>query len=377
MSARDGAAGAVVGAARRAVVFAALLGAGALVGCRGCAGDIDDAGRPLDAGAADDAGRSLDAGAADDGGLDACGQAPGQLFGPTQPWNARVDEAPLDDESDAIIGYLQANHATDARFQIDFSFEVLQRGGAPRVPFTPTDDFYEGDCDPAPVPLPEGGALEGEDGYACTTDGDCHLIVVDQPECRLYEMWRANVVDGTFSGGCLAVWDLDRAYDASLRGEQCTSADAAGLPIAPLLFTADEVVAGEVPHALRFILPNAHIRDTVYVHPATHSTGATSGGSSAPPYGARLRLKADADLSALSPAARVVAVALRRYGMILADGGNLTFTARSDRSTTRTWAEAGLGPHDLKALQWSDFEVVAGGERFTWDGSCTRTPVTD
>jgi serine/threonine-protein kinase len=44
------------------------------------------------------------------------------------------------------------------------------------------------------------------------------------------------------------------------------------------------VAAGAIHHAIRFILPNNRIQHHVYVHPATHSTGPTSGGPDAPPY---------------------------------------------------------------------------------------------
>jgi hypothetical protein len=74
----------------------------------------------------------------------------------------------------------------------------------------------------------------------------------------------------------------------------------------------------------------------------------------------------------------VVARALATYGMILADGGNITFTAAADDVTTATWEGVGLGPHDLKGLQWSDFEVIDAGPTIAWsEGECTRTPITD
>ncbi len=313
------------------------------------------------------------------GALDACGNAPGQLFPPDAPWNTPIDDAPLDEESDAIIDYLQSNHDTGTRFQIDFSFRVLHADGSvDHREFTPNGDFYDGECDPAAVPVPEGGALEGEDGYACESDGDCHLIVIDDDECRLFEMWRADIRGDEFMGGCQAIWELDRLYGPQGRGDFCTSADAAGLPITPLLFDADEVYDGEIRHALRFILPNSHIRDSIYVRPGTHSTGATSGPDTAPPYAARLRLKASADISGLSRGGQVVAEALMRYGMFLADGGNLTFTGRSDRDTTHSWQDAALTPQDLKGLQWDDFEVVELGERIEYgSGDCDHVPVTE
>ncbi|HEX2880813.1 MAG TPA: hypothetical protein VHO25_14880, partial [Polyangiaceae bacterium] len=244
----------------------------------------------------------------------ACG--PGlPLFPAGSPFNTRINAAPLDAESDAIIAYLSNNHTADARFQVDFSLTILNANAqTPRLAFTPSEDHYSPDCDLAAPPVPVDGMLEGEDGYQCTSDGDCHLIVVESDECKLYEMWRANIVGDEFAGGCLAVWDLDRVYPLEGRGEYCTSADAAGFPIAALTFSADEVAAGAIEHAIRFILPNDLIRSDVYVHPGTHSTLATSGPGDAPPYAVRMRLKADADLSGLTAGAQVVARALQQYG---------------------------------------------------------------
>ncbi|MFZ5896134.1 MAG: hypothetical protein ACOY0T_34070 [Myxococcota bacterium] len=330
------------------------------------------------------AGKASSAGA----GNGVCGALSGQLFDGSHPWNQKVSTTPLDAESAAIIQYLNTNHTASARFQIDgpsdepnspYGIVVLQAtASTPRRAFTPTSEFYEPDCDPAPALLPAGGAIEGESGYACEGDGDCHLIVLDAANCRLYEMWRANLSGSTFYGGCQAVWDLRQTYTPTLRGDCCTSADAAGLPIAAHLFNADEIAAGEIKHAIRFILPNEHMRSRVYVRPATHSTSATSGPATAPPYGARLRLKAAFDDSRLSAGAKVVARALKEYGMILSDGGNVTFTAESDRFTTAKWPQVQLGARDLTSLRWTDFEVVELGTRYTFNSACdcSRTPIS-
>lgn len=299
------------------------------------------------------------------------------LFLASAPFNTRIDTAPLDAESAAIIGYLAQNHTASARFQVDFSLTVLTANAqTPHRAFTPTADHYSPDCDDSAIPIPAGGALEGESGYACTGDGDCHLLVIDTSACKLYEMWRADIEGQQFNGGCLAVWTMNQAYPPDGRGEYCTSADAAGLPLTPLTFSADEIAAGSIDHAIRFIIPNELIRSDIYVHPGTHSTASTSGGSSAPPYAARLRLKANTDLSGLNAAAKVVAHALQRYGMFLADAGNVTFTAASDRGAQHTWDEVGFGAQDLKSLSWNDFEVVELGQRYAWShGECTRTPL--
>jgi hypothetical protein len=296
------------------------------------------------------------------------------LFPADAPWNQDISAAPVDAQSSAVIAYMQSRNWGAGRMQIDFSIEVLCSNDPPFRQFQKTGDFYSPDCDDTPMPVPVGGALEGENGYECTGDGDCHLIVIHPPGRKLYEQWRANISGSTYEGGCLAVWDLTRAYGGQGRGEQCTSADAAGLPIAPLLFDADEVAAGEIKHAIRFILPNDRIRNATYVRPATHATRAASGGTSAPPYGARLRLRANYPVDSLPTAgARVVARALQKYGMILADGGNIALTAQSDRFTTAKWTGL-LGPLDLRTIQPSDFELVEAGQRFTWTGDCVRAP---
>ncbi len=309
------------------------------------------------------------------------------LFNARAPWYQDVSAAPVDAESDQVLRGLEARGGFGTgSIRIDFSIEVLRADGAVTGrTFQATDDFYDPDCDHMPVPLPAAGRLEGEPSYACSGDGDCHLIVLQG--VRLFEMWRANVTGGqaaggTFYGGCLAVWDLQQDHWADGlgsrygRGDQCSSADAGGLPIADLLFDADEVAAGEVPHAIRFILPNDRIRKGQYVRPATHS-GAGRGTPTADtvPYGARLRLKAGFDPNRLpSAGARVVARALQRYGMILSDGGNVALTARSDSNTAAHW-DGLLGARDLGALKVSDFEMVEAGPRIPLTLDCRRTPL--
>ena len=65
---------------------------------------------------------------------------------------------------------------------------------------------------------------------------------------------------------------------------------------------------------------------------------------------------------------------MQRYGILLADGGTIALTAQGDRFTTATWAGVGLDPRDLDALAVTDFEMVAGGARITWDTNCVRAP---
>lgn len=289
-------------------------------------------------------------------------------------WYKDYSKARVHPQSTTMISKLQqAGGWGLGRMQIDFSIVVLQADAtAPMRSFTKTQDFFSPDCDFTKVPVPSVGALEGESGYACKNNGDCHLIVVHNPTRQLFEMWRADIQGNTFRGGCLAVWKMDKVYGPKGRGEECTSADAAGFPIAPLLFTAEEVKAGAINHAIRFILPNNRVQRRVYTRPATHATN-TTGGPGTVPYGVHFRLKADVDISKLKPGAQVVARALKKHGMFHADGGSVALTAQSDRFSKVKWAGL-LGSRDLDTLKVTDFEVIDHGPQFNWQGNCVRTP---
>lgn len=306
-------------------------------------------------------------------------------------WYHDISQAAKDPQSDTVIAeWVSRGGWGTGKIQIDFSIEVLTASAATQTyPFICTNDFWDGDCDYAPFPLPPGGVLEQENDYSCQTDGDCHLIVHVPDLKMLYEMWRANIVggqpSGTFYGGCASIWDLSQTYNwaqpvGSAAGDwgrthSCTSADASGFPIAPLLFTADEVLAGEIDHAIRFILPNDRIANNTYVYPASHATSVASAPQSTGiPYGALLRLRADYPLQNLpNDGARVIARAMQKYGLFLSDGGNLALTAQSDRFSAAKWSQV-LGTsasHVLADLAASDFELINTGTRLT-QGGCNR-----
>ncbi|HXU81715.1 MAG TPA: hypothetical protein VN914_09990 [Polyangia bacterium] len=298
-----------------------------------------------------------------------------RLFPEGSPWYRDVSAMPADVESPAMIMALaSAGGFGSGELLVDFTFELnTADASAPLVPLVKGPDFSSPDCDELSVPLPPGGALRGESGYQCTMNGECHLLVLQPGAHRLFELWKASVSNGMVTAGCLAVWDLSRVYGPSGRGTDCASADSAGMPIAALLFTADEVAAGEIPHALRLSLPKDRIRPGVYLSPATHTTRAAAGSTTAVPLGGRLRLRPDFPTDALTSGAKVVVRALQRYGMVLAEGGPKALTARGDRSTTARWAGL-LGEHDLASIKPMDFVVVDGGARIPYGGDCVRNP---
>ena len=100
--------------------------------------------------------------------------------------------------------------------------------------------------------------------------------------------------------------------------------DAAGMLVMPLVVRYDEVAKGSIQHALRFCVNNSDISPT-FKWPARTAAGAWNP-ETGMPYGTRLRIKAswwkasaDAVLG-VNTQARIVAEAIRRYGLVLADG---------------------------------------------------------
>ena len=124
-----------------------------------------------------------------------------------------------------------------------------------------------------------------------------------------------------------------------------------------MLFTAEEIKAGSINHAIRFALPNDMLRANVYVPPATHGTD-TTGPASSLPYGARMRLKSTYPIAGLTPSAQVVARALQKYGMFHADGGNVPLMGESDLLGSVKYDDVGFDTHALLALKATDFEVI-------------------
>ena len=317
--------------------------------------------------------------------------APLPRFPPGAIWNQDVSQAPLSANSVTMISTLQGlgGWGNGGVFQIDFSMYVLQAGaGAPTAPVVAWPDagsYYTPDCDTPGFAflLPIGGAIEGSpnNNYTCdNSNNDCHLLVVQGN--TLFEAYAANVSAGNVEATCALRWDLTKRYPRSGRGEQCTSADAAGFPIAPLLFNADEVAAavavnGDIGHAIRFILPNARIASGTYVHPATHA-GGPSGPATSVPYGVHMRLKANFDMSHYNAAAIVLLRTMQRYGIVLADGGNIALTGEADRFTTAKWTDLGIDQHVFvngnPSPQVTDFEVVETGPRHTLTYNCIRNP---
>jgi hypothetical protein len=291
-----------------------------------------------------------------------------QVFPSNNWWNLDISQAPVDPNSQAYIDWISGrtpqNPTSFARLHPDFGPPpygipyVVVSGTQPLLPVTFAP--YGSESDPGAPGRPPGYPIPDEartlPGYieggvpGGGPSGDRHLLVIDRDRWLLFETWatRWDANDARWEAGSGAVWEMDRN---GRRTEGWTSADAAGLAILPGLVRYDEVHGGgDVRHALRFTTRATN----GYVWPASHQAGSTAG---APPMGARLRLKAEVDLSEYPPAMQKIFGAMKTYGLILADNGtDMYITGTMDPR----WDNDVLNPafHSLTA---DDFEVIQLG----------------
>jgi len=230
-------------------------------------------------------------------------------------------------------------------------------------------------------PIPANAPVEG----TSSSGGDRHVLVYLEAgggnNPALYEMWQGIYQDGPWTDSSNALWPDVASNNLTPQGNG--TSDAAGLPVAPLLANADEVVGtgtpsaptGTIQHPIRFTLN--HILN-YWVWPATETAGVGSctatGGSSIPteslisqssppasctmsgPAGEIYRLKASVatpSCASTSPQAAIIITAFRNYGIILADNG--------DSGGLIGTPDARWNDNDLScitSLTLSDFEPV-------------------
>jgi hypothetical protein len=263
-------------------------------------------------------------------------------------WSQDISGAPVDPNSNAYIAYINA-HGGDALHPdfgspraYGFPYAVVgRRAKRSRLHFT----AYGDESDHGRYRVPPHAPIEGGQH----SDGDRHVLVVDRARCRLYELYRAFFKRRPrkhWNADSGVIWNL---RSAKLRPDGFTSADAAGLPIFPGLVRYEEARRGAVNHAIRVTVDSTQ---DAWVHPASHCAGDTDD-PDAPPMGLRLRLRAGYDISGINGFAQTIAVALKHFGLIVADNGsNWFFGGTSDHR----WPDGNLD--QLKAIPGSAFEVV-------------------
>ena len=269
-------------------------------------------------------------------------------FTANSPWNQDISTAAVDANSSAIINFIGAGIGLHPDFgagqyqgsTIGIPYTVVN-SQQPLIPINFT--AYGSESDPGPMPIALTDAIEG---YPNPGSGDRHVLVLDNSNCFLYELYSSYPQASAWNAGSAAIWDL---LGDEQRPYTWTSADAAGLPIFAGLVRYDEVAAGQINHAIRFTLQNSR---AAFIPPASH-WAANSSNANAAPMGMRMRLKAGFDVSGFSTTNQVILNAFKKYGIIMADNGSSMYLsgAPDDR-----WDNNDL--HNLGNVHTSDFEVI-------------------
>jgi len=264
------------------------------------------------------------------------------LFPRSFSTNRPVTKLPVLASSDAIIRSIGLDTGLHADFgsglwegrPIGIPYDVVSR----RTPRSRVKFGYADESDRVRYPIPRNVHVEG--------GSDRHALLLDNDRCRLFELFDLQGRPGAWTAGSGATWNL---RSTRLRPAGWTSADAAGLPILPLLARYPEVRRGAIRHALRVTVSRSR---RAYVYPARHFASSDTD-PSLPRMGERLRLKASTDISRLPRQARILAQALKTYGLIVADNGSDWYVSGAP---DRRWDNDQLAR--LRGITGRDFEVV-------------------
>lgn len=273
------------------------------------------------------------------------------IFPSDNPWNTPISDYPVHNNSDNFVASIGAST------NLHPDFGTVWGGGPNGIPYDMINwdqemiqivfTAYGDESDPGPYPIPLNATIEHGD--------DRHVIVVDMERCMLYELYMAYPKSDHWEADSGAKYDL---RSNKLRPYTWTSADAAGLPMFPGLVRYDEVLTGEINHALRFTIEETQM---AIVHPARHYASDITN-PNVPPMGLRFRLKADYDISGFSEKNQVILRALKKYGMIVADNGGDWFVSGAPDPR---WDDEELS--ELRQVKGKDFEVVYTGEIETYE----------
>jgi hypothetical protein len=264
------------------------------------------------------------------------------VFPASNPWNQRVDRLPVASNSATMVRSIGVGSGVHADFgsglydggKIGIPFDVVTS----KTPRSAVSFEYADESDRVRYPIPRGVHIE--------SGSDHHALLLDRNACRLYELGGLQRSSGRWHAWAGATWNL---RSNKVRPAGWTSADAAGLPILPGLARYDEARRGLIDHALRFTAARTR---RAFIYPARHYASSSTD-PSLPPMGLRVRLKAGFNVRGFPPQARIVLVAMKRYGLILADNGSNWYVSGAP---SPGWSNDQL--HTLGRVKGSDFEVV-------------------
>jgi hypothetical protein len=282
-----------------------------------------------------------------------------QVFAPQSFWNAPLPAAtPVAPDSNRLVAELERQIASAGAWINTYQYSVpvyTVSASQPTVQVQLESGYLPLQADFAQVPLPADARP--------APGADAHLSVYQPSTDTLWDFWKlTKAADGWHArwGGKMSGVSRDAGYFPDPVG-----ATGSGLPLLGGLIRIDEVRAGVIDHALALAIPAAKAGQ--YLWPAQRTDG-TSTEPDAIPEGTRFRLDPSLNLDALGlqPAARAIARAAQKYGIVVRDvAGAVSFYSEDPGPT-------GSNPYPALYGNLTADQLLAG---FPW-GSLRVVPAS-
>jgi hypothetical protein len=301
------------------------------------------------------------------------------------PWNTPLPPSPrLASNSNAIVGRILGDMSAENQPN-NLTVHVDGTSGEPTYYAQPSDPEYTlrctmtrwGTCplDGLTVRIPVGAATENgrvakeTNSDAYINQPDAHLTVVDQASGWEYDLWQVHRSPIRPEEGreLRFSWGGRTRIDGNGLGANGTGGTAAGFGSLAGRLRAEELIAGEVHHALAIVVGCSN---GSFVAPAQSASpdgtcqklkGLTN--DNAPPLGTRLQLNlspAEIDALPVPKWKKTLLIAASRYGLIVADTGtNAYFSLETESGLQYT----SLGARGQFADPWQVFAAANGWPR--------------
>jgi hypothetical protein len=192
---------------------------------------------------------------------------------------------------------------------------------------------------------------------------DAAMVVYDRDRGLVYGFWHARhdaTSDNWYACGGTVSYLRSNGLDGRLAASnQAHNSGHRGLPPPTWAVRYAEIANGGIHHVLRIAV---NTTGCAHVFPMVGDECGTRA-PDAPPEGTRIRIKPSVSLSRLhlSPAALIIARALKRYGAIIGDqtSGSINLKVENTIAEGKGWVWRGiLGPEALRSIPLRDYEVV-------------------
>lgn len=283
---------------------------------------------------------------------------PCQMLPPDHVYATRIDSLPVHPRSSAIMAI------NNGDFRIGFEPSFWTNVTTNTSP-TFVGNFYYTPQNNGTFRVLEWPQLKAETGvfmpYFNNTDN--HEVYVNRDNCEFTDIYnRYPAGTNTLQNCPLCTAQSGVTYKSDFVLPTTGATDAAGMAQQPVSMSLADIQSGEIQHALRFSMSNSYIKPS-FIWPATANAvpfclAALVETNGCYEYGMYVRLKSSHNISTYSPTAQIILTALKRYGMVLTDGGS-NYAIQTNANVTMDYAvREALNEIFFGNLRSGDFEVV-------------------